>query len=196
MLTLTEGGCLITNSEALYQDALPLRTVDLDAGALPNRLPIACPPTELQAKLLTAQLSNLPKKIREIERRGERLRREIENVADVSVLRRLPGTEVQTYYNFCFRVEGLVDMIGFRRKLGGLLGLTVKGGYPPVTECQLFNINDPRFPGLSHGIPGDCPRARWAHEKELVRFHYQGLLHQDGPEIIANAVERTIDEFR
>ena len=118
LLACGEGGCLITNDESLYRTARALREVDPEAVVPPSHLPGTLMVSEFQASILSTQLAKLPTQLRVVEQSAEQLRSLLEEDDRVRVLNRLSATDLQTFYGFCFRVEGITDIFGFRHELG------------------------------------------------------------------------------
>ncbi len=97
----------------------------------------------------------------------------------VELLERLAGTDVQTYYGFCLRVQGVDDIKAFRMCLAAKLGLPVTGAYAPLDKVPaLATANDPRFRHLGSRLAMPLFNCHRAHYGEAVRFRHNVLLSE------------------
>lgn len=191
LLACGEGGCLMTNRDDLYERAVRLRQVDMDAAA-PFVLSGTHLVSDLQAALLLGQLESLDDRLLQMEINGEWLRAAVEAIPHVRPLRRLEGTTRQTFYNFCFRVQHVSDIARFRRELSASLEVPVSGGYRPLSDCAAVDPRaDSRFATMGQKLRTVLPRCQTAHYREAVRFPHQALM-RDRPALqrIVDAIEQ------
>ena len=189
LLSCGEGGCLITNDADLFERAVSLRHFDATPGGLVPGTHLA---SEFQAAILIGQMRKLPETLAIMEERGERLRSLLHQIEDIEPLARLPGTNLQTFYNFCFRVRGGTDITFFRQALAAELSLKISGAYTPLADVPTLNTSaDPRFRELGRHLRTTLPNCVTAHYGEAVRFRHSALMAgEDAIEAIANAVEK------
>lgn len=193
LLACGEGGCLITNNADLFETAAALRHFDAPPKFL---VPGTHLVSEFQAAILVTQLHKLPARLELIESRAERLRCFLKTIEGIFPLDRLPGTDRQTFYNFCFRVEGVRDVLWFRRALAAELTLPISGAYQPLREVAALNTeSDPRSKGLGAYLKADLPNCNIAHHQQAVRFSHRALVSDEqSVDDIIDAVEK-IKEF-
>jgi len=189
LLSCGEGGCLITNDSDLFEKAVSLRHFDESPGKL---VPGTHRASEFQAAILASQLRKLPARLALMEERAERLRSLLQQVEGVLPLVRLPGTDRQTFYNFCFREKGATEITWFRRALEAELNLKISGGYTPLKEVTaLKTSSDPRFRVLGQHLDSHLTNCTVAHYQEAVRFgHYALMADEKAVDDIARAVEK------
>jgi len=195
LLACGEGGCLITDDLALFEIAAALRDFEsAPKGFVPGTHTVS----EFQAAVLRSQLKKLPGRLELMEERAERLRSNLLSGGRVSPLARLPGTNRQTFYNFCFRVEGVADITGFRRAVAAEVNLPMAGGYRPLNEVPVLDTeNDRRFKGVSSGLSTDLPKCRIAHYQQAVRFRHNALMADESAiDDIARAIEKVLESAR
>lgn len=180
LLSCGEGGCLITNDSRIYDRALALREV------IPERAVLSGThlTSTFQAALLTSQLATLSARLQLMQDRAELLRDLLSHSDHVQPLARLPGTDLQTYYNFCFRVLGVRDIAAFRTSLAAKLDLPMSGGYLPLSDT----------PAVGGRRLRNC---QIAHYEQAVRFRHPALRAEES-EIhrIAEAILATLCVFR
>jgi dTDP-4-amino-4,6-dideoxygalactose transaminase len=189
LLACGEGGCLITNDTCLFERAAALRHFDVAPKLL---VPGTHLPSEFQAAVLITQLHKLPARLDLMESLAERLRSLLEAIEGVWPLARLPGTDRQTFYNFCFRVGGVRDIVWFRRALAAELNLPMSGGYQPLSEVSALDTkSDPRFRELGTHLRTDLPNCSTAHHRQAIRFRHRALASDEKSIAdIAHAVEK------
>ncbi len=195
LLACGEGGCLITDDLALFEHAAALRDFEsTPKGLLPGTHTVS----EFQAAVLRSQLRKLPSRLELMEERAEKLRSNLLSVGRVFPLARLPGTNRQTFYNFCFRVEGVDDIEGFRRAVAAEVNLPMAGGYQPLNEVPVLDTkNDRRFKLLSSGLSTDLPKCRIAHHRQAVRFRHVALMADESAiDDIARSIEKVLESAR
>jgi dTDP-4-amino-4,6-dideoxygalactose transaminase len=191
LLACGEGGCLVTNDASLHAAAARLREVNPlapAAGALSGTHLVSA----FQAAVLLSQLEKYPPLLVRLERAGELLRRLLSEIEGIQPLARLPGTELQTFYNFCFRVSGAPDIVHFRQALAAELGLPMGGGYLPLSDSPaLCAEDDLRFMSRGRHLARVLPNCRRAHYEEAVRFAHRALRADDESlHLIAEAVAK------
>lgn len=176
LLACGEGGCLITNNIQLFEHARELQQFSITSSSMPF-LPGTHLASEFQAALLIGQLKKLPAKLSMIEERAELLRSLLGEVPNILPLERLPYTECQTFYNFCFRIENAPDISWFRNALGAELNLSIAGGYQPFSDINaISNPIDPRFQHVRERSFANLPNSRLAHYQQAVRFRYNAFM--------------------
>jgi L-glutamine:2-deoxy-scyllo-inosose/3-amino-2,3-dideoxy-scyllo-inosose aminotransferase len=188
LLACGEGGCLVTDSTELFENAEVLRQIKPFVRPK-NFLPSTYQASEFQAAVLLSQLRKLPARLAFMEERAEQLRCLLTQIGDVFPLSRLSGTDCQTFYNFCFRVQG-VDIQWFRKALAAELNLPMSGGYPPLTEAPALDMtNEPRF--KEHSLNTDLANCRIAHYQQAVRFRHHALMTNEESIVdIARAIRK------
>jgi len=189
LLSCGEGGCLVTNDAELFEKAASLRHFDASPGKLVPGTHFA---SEFQAAILVSQLRKLPAQLALMEERAERLRSLLQRVEGVLPLVRLPGTDRQTFYNFCFRVKGAAEITWFRRALAAELNLHISGGYKPLREVTVLKTStDPRFRVLGQRLDSHLNNCTIAYHREAVRFrHFALMADEETVDDIARAVEK------
>jgi dTDP-4-amino-4,6-dideoxygalactose transaminase len=166
-----------------------LRHFDATPGGLVPGTHLA---SEFQAAILVGQMRKLPETLAIMEERGERLRSLLHQIENIEPLARLPGTDLQTFYNFCFRVKGGTDITFFRQARAAELSLKISGAYAPLADVPTLNTSaDPRFRQLGRHLRITLPNCVTAHYREAVRFRHSALMAgEDAIEAIAHAVEK------
>jgi dTDP-4-amino-4,6-dideoxygalactose transaminase len=195
LLACGEGGCLVTNDTDVFERALSLRHFDAKPGRLVPGTHLA---SEFQASLLVSQLRKLPARLSLMEERAEKLRSLLQQIEDVSPLARLQGTDKQTFYNFCFRVQNFDDIAWLRRALGAELNLPISGAYEPLANVRALNTShDPRFQKLGHHLGASLPHCHVAHYREALRFRHFALMAGDMViDDIARAMVKILSSLR
>lgn len=197
-LSCGEGGCLVTNDSDHSNRVRWLRDFDTPATKAPRRMQRMGKVSEFQGAVLSGQLASLLNRLRVTEDRAELLREKLERLPGVHVLPRLVGTDLQTFYNFCFQISHMTDAITFRRALSAELGIDVGASYLPLDgnsalncSCELqFQAQALRKTGTS------CLVAHNAYQNKVMRF--SGFyLYSDatGVNDIASAVDKVISHF-
>ena len=111
-----------------------------------------------------------------MQQQAEFLRLRLNRINGIEVLARLPDTDLQTFYNFCFKVDGVKDITWFRKALARELGLPMGGGYIPLSETRVVaTANDQRYNHLGSKIKARLANCMRAHYEEAVRFHHSAL---------------------
>lgn len=176
LLACGEGGCLITNDEDLFVRAKAMREVSPDIESVPANLPGTHMVSEFQAAVLRTQLEQLPGRLSLIEQRAEFLRLRLNRIDGIEVLRRLPSTDMQTFYGFCFKAEGVKDIVWFRKALAAEIGLPIGGAYIPLSESLVVDTSrDRRYSNLGSRLKKQLPNCMHAHYNEAVRFYHNAL---------------------
>lgn len=198
LLACGEGGCLVTDDDDLHVRARRLREVGSAENLLPLQLPGTHLVSEFQAALLTTQLERFPQRLREMEGNAELLRALLGRYESIQVLDRLEGTELQTFYGFCFRVKGLLDVVSFRQELSAMIESSISGAYVPLDKVHVLKTtNDRRYAHLGKGLKTPLPHCDQAHYSEAVRLRHNVLLAgPEGIELIANAVGQLVSKHR
>ena len=196
-LSCGEGGCLATTNAGLYQRVRWLRDFDTPAVGPPTRMQRMGKVSEFQASVLSGQLASLTDRLRITEKRAEMLRERVERLPGVRVLPRLPGTELQTFYNFCLRVSRTTDTKAFRAALSAEIGLAVGTTYKPLDRDPALDCsNDHQF--RSHQLRvtgGPCTTAKNAYEAAM-RFPSHFLsVDPTAVDDIATAVEKVLPHY-
>lgn len=176
LLACGEGGCLVTNDNDLFSNAKALREVDPETELTPAGLPGTYMVSEFQAAVLLAQLEKLPDKLKHIEEQAEFLRSRLARINGIEVLARLPGTDLQTFYNFCFKAKSVDSIVWFRKALAAELSLPMGGAYLPLSETRILDTTkDPRYQHLGKKLKTQLANCMRAHFNEAVRFHHSAL---------------------
>jgi dTDP-4-amino-4,6-dideoxygalactose transaminase len=196
-LTCGEGGCLVSKDANINQKVFWMRDFDSKPVKAPHRIQRMGKVSEFQTAVLCGQLASYGDHLRTIEERAELLRERLERLPRVRVLRRLDGTDLQTFYNFCFRVSGVTSHKAFRDALSAEIGLPVGTTYKPLDiDPALDCSQDRQFQSLRlRAGSGSCATAKKAHE-EAMRF-FGRFLSVDPAAVndIATAVEKVIPHF-
>ena len=193
ILSCGEGGCVVSNNDDLFDHIKAQREVDLDATTPPQRLAASAKISEFQAAVLIGQLEKLPGRLLTIETAAEALRDRLSHHPNVRPLQRLAGTELQSVYNFCFRLTNVSDIIRRRRGLSELLDdLPVAGAYPPLNSVKAIDLkHDARFHDVKARFCSPLPNCETAHFREAIRFpHHVLTLDQDIQNRVAEAIIR------
>jgi dTDP-4-amino-4,6-dideoxygalactose transaminase len=197
-LSCGEGGCFVTNDSELCDRIRFLLDFDGTTTRPLVRLQRMAKISEFQAAVLNGQLPSLYKRLKATEERAECLRLRLKQFPEIQMLPRLSGTQLQTIYNFCFRVLGLEDAVAFRRALSEELGLEMGTTYMPLDINQSLNCShEYQFQACSIRIgKGGCLIAHEAYFKEAVRFPgYCLTADERAVEDIAVAIEKTLPHF-
>jgi L-glutamine:scyllo-inosose aminotransferase/L-glutamine:2-deoxy-scyllo-inosose/3-amino-2,3-dideoxy-scyllo-inosose aminotransferase len=186
---------LITDDATLFENASALRNFESEPKGLVPGTHIV---SEFQAAVLRSQLKKLPGRLELMEERAERLRSALVSAGRVIPLARLSGTDRQTFYNFCFRVVGVTNIIGFRRALAMELNLPMAGGYMPLNEVPVLSTKDDRrFKQLGLGLSADLPNCWIAHHQQAVRFPHAALMADESAiDDISRAIEKVLESER
>ncbi len=198
ILSCGEGGCLVTNDGDLSERVHWLRDFDTAATEPPKRMQRMGKISEFQGAVLLGQLSSLYARLQITQERAEKLREKLERLPGVRVLMRLDGTEIQTFYNFCFRIAHLPDATAFRSALSAELGLKISASYMPLgNDPGLDCSREAQFRNQALRLEsGGCPVANQAHRNEAMRFSGNHLyLDPACVEDIATAVEKVLTHF-
>lgn len=231
VLTSGEGGAVTTNSRELAEKMDALR----NCGRKPVRLNSEAPPegqeevshgfyveegnfihsgnyriTEFQAAMLSCQLSRLDEQLKKRDQNAIYLNQRFQEIEGITPMRREPGVELQSYFNFVFRYDkngfhGL-DVKKFRATLSAELGTEIEACYEPLNNCQLYKpltknryklsqeyieqINPERF---------SLPVCENAYHNESMALHHSILLAEKSDmDDIVNAIlkiQEHVDEL-
>ncbi len=195
LLSCGEGGCFLTNNSSLYESVRYLRAVDGVKPRGPQRLPGVHKVSEFQAAVANSQLKKLPGRLALMQDRAELLRAKIEKLPGVRMLARLPDTDMQTFYNPCFDITGVADIVRFRRALSAELSLPVQGSYVPFSETDMVNHqDDARYHGLGERLAQPLAHCIQVFHERSVRFSHVPLLGNEADVLdVAIAVEKVLE---
>jgi len=198
LLACGEGGCLVTDDENLYERAKSLREIDPESRGIPSTLPATNMVSEFQSAVLLSQLEKLPSKLSLIEQRAELLRSLINGIEGVETLARPIGTELQTFYYYCFKVAGTRNISAVRNALAAELALPMSGAYRPLCDVSVVNTAlDLRYPSLGTRLSKRLTNCLAAHYSEAVRFHHRALLSDESAmSDIAEAIYKVVGILR
>ncbi|MBN2181787.1 MAG: aminotransferase class I/II-fold pyridoxal phosphate-dependent enzyme [Sedimentisphaerales bacterium] len=170
-LSCGEGGCLVTNQTEVYETARYLRDFDSPPTKSSVRIQRMGKISEFQAAVLIGQLDSLPKHLRAIEERAENLREHLNYMTDITLVPRLPGTDLQTFYNICFMVNENINVAFFRKALSAELGIPVSSSYVPLNQNQSLNCTrDRQFINYAVESKVPCCTAERIYRYRAVRF--------------------------
>lgn len=179
LLSCGEGGCLVTNDKNLYESAKKYQEIRLDLNYKLDGLPGTYKISEFQAAILLSQLKKLPVRLKEIEKQANHLCEKLKDIKNILPLKRLPCTDLQSFYNFCFRIIAFNDIRRFRIALAKELNLPVSGAYLPLSELNIFNVNNKicsdSIKTILRKQLNNCLKAN----KESVRFPHYALANDD-----------------
>lgn len=175
-LTCGEGGCLVTNDDSLIEKARLLSEVLPDKRVSNNCTPQTLKCSEFLAAVLLAQLEAFPRRLKIQEARAEYLREKLNSIDGIEVLPRPRETELQTFYNFCFKVKNVKNIVWFREALSRELSLSMEAPYIPVNEAPVFShIRERNLFKASKVLSIRHPNIIKAYNHEAVRFHHRAL---------------------
>lgn len=194
ILSCGEGGCLVTNDSELIEKARTFREVSSDQNVPGTCLPQSAKASDFLAAILSTQLEKLPAKLKIQENRAEYLRKELNRLNNVEVLPRLSGTDMQTFYNFCFKVKGIKNIQWFRDALSKELSLKVTAPYIPFNKSlALSEIIKKNLFNAGNSLSIKLKNTERAYKYEGARFHYRALLDSlESMEDILRAVEKVL----
>jgi dTDP-4-amino-4,6-dideoxygalactose transaminase len=192
-LSCGEGGCLLTNGDALIERARLLREVLPDRQLFAAGLPQSAKGSDFLAALLISQLKKFPDRLKILESRADYLREQLDGIEGVDTLATLPGTERQTYYNFCFKVKNVRDISRFRQALSKELSLSISAPYIPLSQGPaLAHIIKENLYGAGQTLSVPLKNTLKAYA-EGVRFHHHVLYDSlESMEDIVRAVKKIL----
>lgn len=143
--------------------------------------------TEFQAAILLAQLERLPAQIALRDENAQYFNSRLSTLDGVKPMRRVPGTEVQSYFNLAFRYDknafkGLPAK-KFREALSTEMDFPFTACYSPLNACELYAPLTKRRHHLSEEYVKAIDPERFrlpvctkAFEDEAVCAHHKILL--------------------
>lgn len=203
-LTSGEGGLIVTDDEQLYDMMNSLRNVGrVKGGQWYEHHNLGCNYriTQLQAALLSKQLSRLEEQTRKRDENGIYLNGLLENIEGISPLTRGHGETLHTYHIYIFKYD--------KSKFGGLSKrdfaamLAAEGvpsfmGYPePLYKQPLFQKKN----FMCYAIPEDvdytrvyCPETEKACYEDAVWIMQHTMLGtREDMDLIAKAIRKIQD---
>jgi dTDP-4-amino-4,6-dideoxygalactose transaminase len=143
--------------------------------------------TEFQAAVLIGQLELLPEQIAKRDENAKYLNAALAGFTGILPMRREPGTDVQSYFNFAFRyVKQHYDGLGvdkFRKALSAELNFPFTSCYAPLNQCELYTPLTKRRHAISEDFRRkidpkqfSLPMCEKAHHEESVCAHHKLLL--------------------
>lgn len=203
-LTSGEGGLIVTDDEQLYDMMNSLRNVGrVKGGQWYEHHNLGCNYriTQLQAALLSKQLSRLEEQTRKRDENGIYLNGLLENIEGISPLTRGHGETLHTYHIYIFKYD--------KSKFGGLSKrdfaamLAAEGvpsfmGYPePLYKQPLFQKKN----FLCYAIPEEvdytrvyCPETEKACYEDAVWIMQHTMLGtREDMDLIAQAIRKIQD---
>ena len=179
LLSCGEGGCLVTTNESLYEIAKKYREIDSDYPYPIDKLPGAYKISEFQASVLISQLKRFHSRLKLIEERAEILREMLQRIDNIFPLKRLPSTDIQSFYSFCFRIKNCKNILQFRNFMSREIGVSIGGAYAPLSELKFRSHNNSYSKSLEKSFRKHLPNCMRAHYSEAVRFSHSALLEND-----------------
>lgn len=163
---------------------------------VPPTIPGTFKVSEFQAAIASSQLAKLPGQLRRLEDNALDLTDRLSGYRNVAPLQRLPGTELQSFYNFCLDIDGIRDMARFRRAIAAELGLEISSTYTPL--WQTSDLQAPAAGGRAAptaGLLADLPNCREIHARRCLRFPHFAL-RGGAPDMvdIADAFEKVLED--
>ncbi|WP_128545139.1 DegT/DnrJ/EryC1/StrS family aminotransferase [Larkinella soli] len=200
-LTAGEGGIVVTNDEALYRMMASLRNVGrMEGGQWYDHFNPGCNYriTQMQAVLLSRQLTRLEKQTRVRDANGRYLGALLDGIDGITPLTRGHGETLHCYHLFIFRYEasqfGQLPKRKFVEMLGAE-GVPCSAGYPhPLYKQPLFQNKN----FMCYAIPETvdytgvyCPVAERACLDEAVWIFQNALLGtREDMESFAEAIRK------
>lgn len=158
--------------------------------------------TEFQTAILLGQLDRLPAQLALRDENAIYLNTEIKKQGLLSPMRREEGTQLQCYFNICFRYnpqnfEGL-DIAKFRAALTAELNFPFMPCYQPLNMCELYNPLTKKRHKLSEAYQKKIdpkrfklPVAEDAYHNTSICAHHKILLGEKSDmDQIAEAVSK------
>ncbi len=200
-LTCGEGGMVVTNDEALYDKMNSLRNVGrVKGGAWYEHHNLGCNYrlTQLQAALLSTQLTRLESQTQQRNENGLYLNSLLEKIEGIEPLKRGLGETLHTYHIYIFKYDPLhfngLPKNAFADQLAAE-GVPCFMGYPePLYKQPLFqekNFMCYAIPETTDYTKVHCPETEKACYSDAVWILQHAMLGtREDIEAIARAIEK------
>lgn len=138
VLACGEGGCVVTDSDALNASLRELQLIQPERDSVPVRMPGTYKVSEFQAAVACAQLVSLPERLSVMQANATALAQTLEPGAPHLSLQAQPAnTHLQSYFNFCLLLHD-IDAVALQRRLSRRLGLRIPLLYTPLDRVGDF----------------------------------------------------------
>lgn len=143
--------------------------------------------TEFQAAILLGQIDRLPQQIEQRDENAKYLRKRLENIQGIKMMRREEGTNVQSYFNFAFRYDSEafdgLPVQKFREAVTAELDFPLTPCYQPLNACEIYSPLTKKRHRISDEYVSSInperfilPAATKAYREESVCLHHKVLM--------------------
>jgi dTDP-4-amino-4,6-dideoxygalactose transaminase len=195
VLACGEGGCVVTNSDAINKELRRLQLILPERASHPASVPGTYKVSEFQAAVALAQLEQLPAKLERMEQRAQLLTDHLAPGRPRLTKQSQPASvTLQSYFNYCVNLRG-VRAAPFAESLSSRLGVRVAKPYRPLSNVSDFSTlrSDARVSAAGLFVEhANCERA---YRDGALRFPHH-ILMSDIPTIerLASAVLETLSD--
>lgn len=134
LLACGEGGCIVTDDGHLHDELLRLQLILPERESRPAHLPGTYKVSEFQAAVALAQLRRLDTVIAAMTANADMLTSLLAEDHCVHPQTAPASVNRQSYFCYCFNVDGVDNITDFRQNLGRHLNLRVSAPYVPLSE--------------------------------------------------------------
>ena len=193
VLACGEGGVLITDNPEKFSDAREIHMIESTRSHVPSRLPATFKISEFQASIALTQLAKLPDQLRRIEDNALYLEERLRRFSNMTVLERLPGTSLQSYYNFCVDVRNVDDMSWLRSAIAAELNLEISPVYRPIADTLDLRADGVGKSQRPYAFEARLQNCEDVFRRRSLRFPHYALRGSAGDmDIIVMAFEKVM----
>jgi len=140
VLACGEGGVIVTNDGVAYEELLRLQLILPERDRIPRHVPGTYKVSEFQGAVAIAQLERLERRLAKMAK-GAKLLEEIildQGSQKIAIQKKPDKSDLQSYYNFCLKIDGVEDSSRIIKELSARLGCRVTKPYKPISKISDF----------------------------------------------------------
>ncbi len=198
VLACGEGGCITTDNKDFYDELLRLQLILPERSVRPRQLPGTYKISEFQAAVALSQLGKLSKTLNLMEANATLLNESLTMEPSVHPQLRPESVDRQSYYSYCFNVDGISDIKGFRSLLATKLNLKISPPYVPLCDVSDFKPSQRSLSDeAARNLAVRHPNCSIAYHEVSARFpHYALRTGESEMEMIYATIVRVLRIFR
>ncbi|GAA5082029.1 aminotransferase class I/II-fold pyridoxal phosphate-dependent enzyme [Roseibacterium beibuensis] len=140
VLACGEGGVIVTNDGAAYEELLRLQLILPERDRIPRHVPGTYKVSEFQGAVAIAQLERLERRLAKMAKGAKLLEKIIldQGSQKIAIQKKPDKSDLQSYYNFCLKIDGVEDSSRIIKELSARLGCRVTKPYKPISKISDF----------------------------------------------------------